>query len=232
MTETFEAGVPGGERGGARGVLVSTSERFGAFTDAVVAIAMTLLILPLMELVPEAAREGLSTAEVLREHSGQFTAFLLSFVLIAVFWFQHHRLFRADTPHTGLRALANLAWMVTIVFLPVATAMTGSMETDRLQILVYIGTLALSSWLLVALSVLEIRARRDAHLPTPNRSIVATQLAMSLLYVAALTLAEVFPDVGYTFLFLMALTGVLRRLLIALGVRDPDGGSGVAPGVA
>ncbi len=233
MTEMFDAGVSGdGERGGARRVLFSTSARFGAFTDAVVAIAMTLLILPLMELVPEATREHLTTRELLSEHEDQFMAFLLSFVLVGVFWLQHHRVFRADTPHTGRRALVNLAWMVTIVFLPVATAMTGSMATDRLQILIYIGTLALSSWLLVALSVMEIRARRSAQLPTPDRSLIATSLAMSLLYVVALVLAEIFPGVGYTFLVAMVFTGLLRRMLIRLGVRDAEGSTPVAPHAA
>lgn len=205
----------------------ATSARSGAFTDAVVAIAMTLLILPLMELVPEAASEGRSTAEFLAEHNGQFIAFVISFVLIGMFWFMHHGIFRADTPHDSRLGVVNLAWMGTIVFLPVATAMTGSaMDTDRLMILLYIGTLALSSWLLVALTALQQRARRAAQLSTPNRTILAAPLAMALLFTVALLLAELMPGVSYFFLFLMCLTGPLRAVLIRLGVRDRIGPTG------
>ncbi|WP_228479868.1 TMEM175 family protein [Microbacterium abyssi] len=46
-------------------------ERLKAFVDAVVAIAMTLLILPLLESVSEAADAGTDTGEFLVEHSGQ-----------------------------------------------------------------------------------------------------------------------------------------------------------------
>src|SRR5699024_12780608 len=75
--------------------------------------------------------------------------------------FLHHRIFRADTPHDGRRGVVNLAWMATIVFLPVVTAMTGSsMPTDRVMIALYIGTLALSSWLLLVLTGLDRKSTR------------------------------------------------------------------------
>ncbi len=221
MTETFPG--DGAQQQGEDQALRATSARYGAFTDAVVAIAMTLLILPLMELVPEAAEQGLTAGELLAEHDGQFLAFGLSFVMIGMFWFIHHRVFRADTPHDGRRGVVNLAWMATIVFLPVATAMTGSsMPTDRVMIALYIGTLALSSWLLLVLSGLELQGRRRAHLVTPSRTLLAAPLAMSLLFTLALALAEAFPEVSFFFLFLMVLTGPLRSVLIRLGVRDPE----------
>ena len=47
------------------------------------------------------------------EHEGQFLAFALSFVLIGMFGFLHHRIFRADTPNDGRRGVVNLAWMGT-----------------------------------------------------------------------------------------------------------------------
>jgi len=222
MTESF----PGQQAESARVLapgesLPATSARYGAFTDAVVAIAMTLLILPLMELVPEAAADGLTAGAFLRLHEGQFLAFALSFVLVGTFWFMHHRIYRADTPHDGRLAMVNLAWMATIVFLPVVTAMTGSaMPTDRVMILLYVGTLGVSSWLLLTLTGLQLRARRQARLIVPNRTILAAPLAMAILFTVALALAELFPEVNYFFLFLMVFTGVLRRLLIRAGLRE------------
>ena len=62
-----------------------SAERLKAFTDAVVAIAMTLLILPLMESVTDVGGEGGGVAEWLDDHAGQLFGFALSFVMIATF---------------------------------------------------------------------------------------------------------------------------------------------------
>ena len=69
------------------------AERTKAFIDAAVAIALTLLILPLMESVGEVAGEGEDALTWLQDHRGQLVSFVLSFVLIALFWLIHHHLF-------------------------------------------------------------------------------------------------------------------------------------------
>ncbi|MDR2998392.1 MAG: DUF1211 domain-containing protein, partial [Microbacterium sp.] len=57
------------------------ADRLKAFTDGVVAIAMTLLILPLMEGVIDLGREGTTVLEYLQEDTGQLISFAMSFVL-------------------------------------------------------------------------------------------------------------------------------------------------------
>src|SRR3954468_14951511 len=95
-----------------------SAERMKFFTDAVVAIAMTLLILPLLESVSDAGREGLDTAGFLAGDAGQGFAFALSFVIIAGFWVSHERLFDPVEQWSGARMLLNVAWMLTVVTLP------------------------------------------------------------------------------------------------------------------
>jgi uncharacterized membrane protein len=53
------------------------------FTDAVTAIAITLLILPLVDSVERAAGEGHSAAQFIGDNLSQLAAFGLSFVVIA-----------------------------------------------------------------------------------------------------------------------------------------------------
>ncbi len=126
------------------------------FTDAVLAIATTLLILPLLG-VQKAADDGVSTREFLHDNGDQLFSFALSFVIIANFWVSHERLFNLVGQWTGRLMVLNVSWMLTIVFLPVATAMVGSMEPDRLQIVIYVGTMMLSSVLMAAMNLVVRR---------------------------------------------------------------------------
>ncbi|PRB61884.1 TMEM175 family protein [Microbacterium sp. MYb45] len=190
------------------------SERFKAFVDAVVAIAMTLLILPLMESVSEAASDHKSTAEFFDEHSGQLLSFGLSFLLIATFWMGHHRQYRNVEFVTGPLLWINVAWMATIVWLPVPTAMIGQMDTDPLQAVVYIGTLimtqvtTLAGWLYLA------RHRDLGTVSTETIRLGAIgDVAAIVLFTAALAIAVAASPNGYTGLFLLLLSDPMSRLL-------------------
>ncbi|GGM39905.1 TMEM175 family protein [Microbacterium saperdae] len=190
------------------------SERFKAFVDAVVAIAMTLLILPLMESVSDAASGDIGTAEFLSEHSGQLLSFGLSFLLIATFWMGHHRQYRDVEFVTGPLLWINVAWMATIVWLPVPTAMIGQMDSDPLQAVVYIGTLimtqvtTLAGWLYLSRHPELTTAAADTI-----RAGVIGDVAAILLFSAALTIAVAASPNGYSGLFLLLLSDPMSRLL-------------------
>ena len=89
-------------------------ERLILFSDAVVAIAITLLVLPLTELRPE---EGERRVELPAAEGDELLSFAISFIVIARFWFAHHGLFRhlvrMDRPllwlNTGLVGLGGPA---------------------------------------------------------------------------------------------------------------------------
>ena len=98
-------------------------ERIVFFSDAVFAIAITLLALTLVvpELPPHATDSEFVSA-VLSQGS-QFLAFLISFAVIGEYWIAHHRifttLFRWDL---GLLSV-NLGFLLTVVILPWPTEM-------------------------------------------------------------------------------------------------------------
>jgi uncharacterized membrane protein len=74
----------------------AAAERLMFFTDAVVAIALTLLALQLpipggIENVPRSSSEMVRDAG---QHFDDYLAFLISFVVIAAHWRLHHRVFR------------------------------------------------------------------------------------------------------------------------------------------
>ncbi|MEV7605268.1 TMEM175 family protein [Paenarthrobacter sp. NPDC089322] len=193
---------------------LSSPERLQAFTDAVVAIALTLLILPLMESVGDLADEEGTTAEWLAHEQYSLLGFALSFVLIAVFWVHHHRLFRTVRHVDGGLLWLTIAWMFTIVWMPVATALSTQMHPDRVQPLVYIGTLFATS-LLLLLARIYLRTHPDLHDldPIAERSGIMAGVIVAGLFLAALILALVMPGLGNLPLLLMVASEPLQRLV-------------------
>ncbi len=184
-------------------------DRLITFVDAVVAIAITLLVLPLVEVLGGRAR-GTDLAEVLAEDAAQFGAFLLSFVVIARLWLAHHRIVERVGAYDSAFVLANLTWVLTVVLLPFATQVLAVYGTERLAIAVYIGTMTASSACLSVLSMLVWlrpplrRAGTDTRPEPPWASLVTTGTLVVALLVGVLV-----PAINYFALLLLFVTGPL-----------------------
>jgi uncharacterized membrane protein len=125
-------------------------DRLVFFSDAVVAIAITLLILPLVDSVTRSEEIG----HLLHSNSDHFLAFLISFAVIARFWIVHHSLFERIDKYNSLLMTANMFWLASIVFLPYPTELLSVRGTDEATVrFVYIASVLISSALLVVLQV-------------------------------------------------------------------------------
>lgn len=188
--------------------------RVVAFVDAVVAIAMTLLILPLMESVSEAAASDDDAAHWFAEHDAQLTSFVISFVIIALFWMIHHRLFVHVEHATQALLWVLMAWLLTIVWLPVATAISGQMPgEDPLTKVVYIGSMIATCLTSLAIR-LYLRQHPSLH-RIPSSTItagIAADVATATLFAIALVVAVAVPAIGYWALFIMLLAGPVQAL--------------------
>ncbi|MBV9206759.1 MAG: DUF1211 domain-containing protein [Actinobacteria bacterium] len=95
-------------------------DRLVFFSDAVVAIAITLLALDLPVPEGDTAAAFWSSA---RDNAGHYAAFLISFAVIAGAWSNHHDLFRyARRTDSRLRTF-TMIWLLMIVLTPFATKM-------------------------------------------------------------------------------------------------------------
>ncbi|MER7178064.1 TMEM175 family protein [Streptomyces hyaluromycini] len=115
----------------------ASPERLIYFSDAVVAIAITLLALELP--VPTGEVHGNSgVLHFLREHLAEYTAFLVSFWAVAIHWMIHQRLFRYATGLSGGAIRWNLLWLLAIVLMPFTTKLlTSEADAYQVQLIVY-----------------------------------------------------------------------------------------------
>jgi len=97
-------------------------ERMILFSDAVFAIAITLLIIEIK--VPE-LREGDGLGKILLEKWHEFLGLLLSFAVIGQFWTTHHQLFGYVNNYDGGLLWLNLHLLFWIILMPFATAMNS-----------------------------------------------------------------------------------------------------------
>jgi len=181
-------------------------DRLLTFVDAAIAIALTLLVLPLAEL-PAEISDGDSVAELLRDNKAELWAFLLSFWVVAQLWLAQHRAMRhVLRSHEGLTRIL-LVWTLTIVFVPFPTALLPVAGDQELTKVLYIGTMVVSVALIGAASFL---VERNPELADGQASHdVGGAVAMSLLLLLSLAITLVFPATGYYPLLLLFLAGPL-----------------------
>jgi uncharacterized membrane protein len=94
--------------------------RIEAFSDAVIAVAITLLALDLR--VPDPASPG-SLAHHLGQQWPNYAAYVVSFLTIGIIWINHHAMLQrlVSVDHTIL--MLNLLLLLTIGVLPFSTAL-------------------------------------------------------------------------------------------------------------
>jgi uncharacterized membrane protein len=98
--------------------------RVEAVSDGVFAIAITLLVLTIP--APDVHK---NLADELGAHWPSLAAYVVSFAVIGIMWFNHHSIFAHFARVDRVLFYLNLLLLMTIVFLPYPTGILG----DRLQ---------------------------------------------------------------------------------------------------
>ena len=126
--------------------------RITAFTDGVMAVAITLLVLNLE--VPDVPNDELG--ERLVDLLGSVGAYLLSFALVGRFWVIHHNLFETLHRFDGTLMALNLAFLASIVIVPFSTDLFDHYSKEPLAVAVFgfvMSLAALAHWTMTAYSV-------------------------------------------------------------------------------
>lgn len=106
--------------------------RVEAFTDAIVAIIMTIMVLEVK--IPH----GPNWAALLQERA-YFLAYLISFFLIATAWYSHHYLFINSKVITKRAFWVNMLWLFFMSFAPVGTGWLSEEPQSKAAAYFYLG---------------------------------------------------------------------------------------------
>lgn len=98
-------------------------ERLISFTDAVTAVAVTLLILSVIDIRPKPGEQ--TVWQVIGDNSGQLVTFLFTFIVVAVMWQGNLRVLHRLVTFDATIFWLDVFWMIGIVLLPWTSSMYG-----------------------------------------------------------------------------------------------------------
>jgi uncharacterized membrane protein len=185
------------------------TNRLEAFSDGVIAIAITLLVLNIH--IPTGLPSDRSLTIALLDQWPTYLGFLASFATIGIMWINHHRLFSLIERVDNILLLLNMLLLLGIVFVPFPTGLVTAyigQPGERTAVLVYTGTFVLIA---IFYNLLWIYASRSGRLLNPDidpeavKAITRQYRIGPFFYLAAFLIAFVSPTTAVLFTLLLAI---------------------------
>ena len=190
--------------------------RLEAFTDGVVAILITIMILDLR--LPHGA-----DLRALRPVLPHFLIYVLSFVLLGIYWSNHHHMFHAVHHVNGAILWANLHLLFWMSLIPLVTGWIGENGSAATPTAAYGVVLLFCAIAYTVLQTLIIRHEPHAVLASAVGSDLKAKVSLAL-YVAAVPLAFVNPMISDAIYITVALIWLVpdRRIEVRLDHHESD----------
>src|SRR5271170_3458236 len=187
-------------------------DRLTAFSDGVIAIIITIMVLELK--VPHGADWA-----ALRGVAPNFVSYVLSFVYLAIYWNNHHHLIHTVDRVDGLILWANSHLLFWLSLIPAATAWMGDNFLAPLPIAIYGVTLLMPA---IAYYLLQMAIMHKQGTQSLLAQALGTDLKGKIspvLYFAAIGLAYVSPWLSVAIYALVAVMWLMpdRRIEHVLG---------------
>ena len=200
--------------------------RLEAFSDGVLAIAITLLVI---EIRPPEVHEGESLAHALWGLWPSYLAYLVSFLTIGVIWLNHHGIFQQVVRVDGPLLVLNLNLLLWTALIPFPTAVVADNlaaggEPARTAAALYSGVLLLMGLAFGALFAWVTHDARLLQRLPPPRIVRAARLRFmvgQVVYLVAFALSWVSAPVSVALAGLMALYYAFDQTTVR-AQREPD----------
>jgi TMEM175 potassium channel family protein len=189
-------------------------DRLIFFSDAVFAIAITLLVIDIH--LPDLGSSATASqiTQSLRDLMPNFFGFVVSFVVIGGIWSTHHRTFRVirryDTPFVWM----NILFLMSIAFLPFSNSVLSEYGNLTPSVIFYSVSLALTSALFVLLWLYATFHHRlvDANLsPLVIRENLLRLCIPLMVFILSVPAAAITPRIEVFWLTIPALSRLVRR---------------------
>lgn len=199
-------------------------DRFVNFSDAVFAIAITLLALDIRLPQQDAAASAPALGPQLHALTPNLFAFGLSFAVIGGYWMAHHRLFGMIDRHDGRLIGLNMLTLFCVALLPFPTQVVADYGHTTLGVEVYAGSMVLTGMSIFALVLYAHRARLIAA-EADIRGPLIRSLLMPSVFAASMVVAIWSPRAAmYMWLLVVAARvigdPIIDRLVSAERGRD------------
>ena len=170
-----------------------SAERLIFFSDAVAAIAMTLLAFTLR--VPPGNSDRAILHSMLEfKYRLSYLEFLISFVVIGNHWRSHHRLFRYVNRLDSRIITLNMVWLLMIVIIPFATRLLSSSGGGfgvGFSLYAIIQVVTLLTFLLMSRHIRGSKLQRPGAPPPSLRDDDASLLAIAVMFAISIPVAFV-----------------------------------------
>jgi uncharacterized membrane protein len=191
------------------------SERLTAFTDGVVAVIITIMVLDLR------TPESVSLAGLLPVVP-KLLAYALSFVYVAIFWNNHHHFFKLVPRVSGGVLWANLNLLFWLSLIPFTTGWMGEHPEAAAPTAIYGLSLLMAalSWYIMQTAIIAAQGEASPLAAAIGRDIKG-KLAPPL-YIAGIGLAFVSTGLGQVLYAAVALMWLVpdRRIEAAMPRED------------
>ena len=174
-----------------------TRGRLEAFSDAVIAIVMTIMVL---ELVPPHE----ATLEALAELWPVFLAYVLSFAYLAIYWNNHHHLLQAARTVSGRVLWANMHLLFWLSLVPFTTAWIGETHFASLPMALYGLVLIMAAFAYTFLVVALRRAPGQTDVIATAIGGAFKERISPLIYLIAIPIAFLAPLVSLALYWFVA----------------------------
>ncbi|MDE2126214.1 MAG: DUF1211 domain-containing protein [Armatimonadetes bacterium] len=179
------------------------TERIQAFSDGVFAIAITLLILDIHVPTLPANAPPHALARALVNQWPAYGAYIFTFVMIGIYWANHHYIFRLYVRTNHAFNLLNVLFLMCICFLPYPTAVVAqyfaapSQQSAAVTLYAIGLLLPAATWLLCWLYATSRRRLIDKRLTQGFiRQMTVQFCASCAVYAVAIAVTQVSPGAG------------------------------------
>ena len=158
-----------------KGVLSSeypSTGRMEALTDGVFAIVMTILVLEIGLAEAPGSSEQTGLGQRLIDTWPQFYAYILSFLVLAYYWYCHHFNFNLIERIDGMVLWLNILFLMSVALIPFSTSMLGDYENSQTAFIFYGCHLLVLNLILFVLSNYITRKKhlRDSNIDMAYRT--------------------------------------------------------------